>query len=491
MSDGKIIQENGENIIPITHETCVLDDEGNPITETIGDVSLLSTESRNLVGAINEVFGDIIKEQLVVKLNDNNIDATTNETWSELIEKIDTKFDEIKTHEEENKAKWFNILKLSGFDVNENDSMDNMYNEVYEKSNATKDVKQIDCGGLFTIVQKKDNTLWCTGYNGNGQLGLGHNNNISVFTQITDMGTDVKQIACGNQYVLLLKNDGTVWAAGNNQNYQCGISGTTSFNIFKQVSVDNVKQIACGTVHSMIVKNDGSLWGCGYTQYDRTGLGHGTGSISSFTKVNNSNINNDVKEVFCSDFGSYILKNDGTVWVCGYNQTGCLGLGNNNNVNSITKVNIDNVKQIACGLEYTMIVKNDGTLWATGGNGYGQLGLGDTANKYTFTQVTDNVSSVSCGYEHTFILKNDGSVWSCGRNNGGQLGIGVSDNNPHSTFTQVNIDNVKQVICSDRYTIIIKNNDSLWGCGYNGYGELGMNDITARNIFVNRTGFGI
>ena len=69
MSDGKIIQENGENIMPITHETCVLDDEGNPITETIGDVSLLNTESRNLVGAVNEVFGDTIKEQVVDKEN--------------------------------------------------------------------------------------------------------------------------------------------------------------------------------------------------------------------------------------------------------------------------------------------------------------------------------------------------------------------------------------------------------------------------------------
>ena len=59
MSDGKIIQENGENIMPITYETCVLDDEGNPITETIGDVSLLNTESGNLVGAVNEVFGTV------------------------------------------------------------------------------------------------------------------------------------------------------------------------------------------------------------------------------------------------------------------------------------------------------------------------------------------------------------------------------------------------------------------------------------------------
>ena len=61
MSDGKIIRENGENIMPVTHETCVLDDEGNPITEIIGDVSLLRTKSKNLVDAINEVFNDITK----------------------------------------------------------------------------------------------------------------------------------------------------------------------------------------------------------------------------------------------------------------------------------------------------------------------------------------------------------------------------------------------------------------------------------------------
>ena len=61
MSDGKIIRENGESIMPVTHETCVLDDEGNLITEIIGDVSLLRTKSKNLVDAINEVFNDITK----------------------------------------------------------------------------------------------------------------------------------------------------------------------------------------------------------------------------------------------------------------------------------------------------------------------------------------------------------------------------------------------------------------------------------------------
>ena len=92
MSDGKILQENEENIIPITHETCVLDDEGNPITETIGDVSLLNTESKNLVGAINEVFGDTIKEQVVNILIEKGIEASTNERWASLLNKLEEGF---------------------------------------------------------------------------------------------------------------------------------------------------------------------------------------------------------------------------------------------------------------------------------------------------------------------------------------------------------------------------------------------------------------
>lgn len=48
---------------------------------------------------------------------------------------------------------------------------------------------------------------------------------------------------------------------------------------------------------------------------------------------------------------------------------------------------MNNVKQIACGMCYTFIVKNDGSLWSCGQNSYGVLGLGDTTDRYTFTNV--------------------------------------------------------------------------------------------------------
>ena len=104
-----------------------------------------------------------------------------------------------------------------------------------------------------------------------------------------------------------------------------------------------------------------------------------------------------------------------------------------------------------------------------------------------------DIKQISCGQYHTFILKYDGSVWSCGDNGNGQLGLG-NNTSTYKTFTQVttNINNdVKQVICSKDddddiccFTYILKNDGTIWACGYNGHGELGLNDNSNRNEFT-------
>ena len=106
---------------------------------------------------------------------------------------------------------------------------------------------------------------------------------------------------------------------------------------------------------------------------------------------------------------------------------------------------------------HSLILKNDGTLWGCGYNGYGQLGLGDTTNRTTFTQVTtngDDVKSIYCGGYHTLILKNDGTLWGCGYNQYGQLGLG--DTNSKSTFTEIttNTDDIKEVYCGENNTLL-------------------------------------
>ena len=88
MSDGIVLQDNGEEVMPITHEACVLDSAGNPITETIGDIAQLNTESTTLVSAINEVFSSTLKDQIVGILASNGVEASTDDDWSTIINKM-------------------------------------------------------------------------------------------------------------------------------------------------------------------------------------------------------------------------------------------------------------------------------------------------------------------------------------------------------------------------------------------------------------------
>jgi len=154
-----------------------------------------------------------------------------------------------------------------------------------------------------------------------------------------------------------------------------------------------------------------------------------------------------------------------------------------------SQIEIGDIKQISCGSDHVFILKNDGSLWACGLNTNGELGLGNTTNRTIFTQVTTNINNdvkqISCGFGFTFIIKNDGSVWSCGYNEYGELGL--NDTDTRTTFTKVttNINNdVNQIACGGSHTFILKNDGSIYSCGLNSKGQLGLNNTTDKTSFV-------
>ena len=98
---------------------------------------------------------------------------------------------------------------------------------------------------------------------------------------------------------------------------------------------------------------------------------------------------------------------------------------------------------------HTFIFKNDGTLWGCGNNEYGQLDLGDTTHRYTFTQITtntDDIKSVYCGKDYTLILKKDGTLWGCGYNVYYALGLGDYTNRIIFTQITTNADDIKSFV---------------------------------------------
>ena len=345
-----------------------------------------------------------------------------------------------------------------------------------------------------SLILKNDGTLWSTGYNKYGQLGLGDTSHRYTFTQVTTNTDDVKSFYCGGYHNLILKNDDTLWGCGYNGHGQLGLGDTNSRTTFTQIitNADNIKQVYCGNYYTIILENDGTLWGCGDNSYGQLGLGD-TNNRITFTQITTNT--DDIKEIYCGAYHTFILKNDGTLWSCGGNNYGQLGLGDTTNRTTFTQVttNADNVKSVYCGYYHTFILKNDGTLWSCGFNDYGSLGLGDTGYRTTFTQVTtnaDDIKEVYCSFYHTIILKNDGTLWGCGYNGDGQFGLGNIGSS--TTFTQIttNADNVKEIYCGRNYTIMLKNDGILWSCGFNDYGQLGLGDTTSRITFTKVTNNG-
>ncbi|MCU7547893.1 hypothetical protein OCK74_02150 [Chitinophagaceae bacterium LB-8] len=177
------------------------------------------------------------------------------------------------------------------------------------------------------------------------------------------------------------------------------------------------------------------------------------------------------------------LKNDGTVWVCGNNFSGQLGLGDFSSRNRLSQVPVYDAVQLFSGEVASVIKLKDGTAWAAG-NQYGQLGIGNRNGTPIMTRVPfmDNAVNIEVTFGEVFILKPDGTVWGSGRNFGNVFLLPAQD--MQSSFVQLPISNVKQLNVTGSEVIALKNNGELWGWGINASGQLGVGDNLKRTTPV-------
>ena len=480
-----------EALVEINEKDIEQDEVVNGLIDKVGELNGLMTEEKgDLVGAINELFQDVDSGKGIIAdaIDDRNI--SKDSTFAAMGEAIEG----IHADREEDRQKLIEILQGSNMDLTGNESMDTLLDLIDMSNLDLSKVIQISCGHYHAFLLKNDGSLWACGRNNEGQLGLGDTTNRTTFTQVTtNINNDVKEVVCGYNRTFIIKNDGSLWACGYNEIGELGFGDTGNdkmYSTFTQVTnnINNdVKQVDCGYYYTMIVKNDGSLWATGHDEFGETGL-YTIRNTTIFTQVT-TNINNDVKQVACSFYCTFIVKNDGSLWACGLNNYYQLGLGHNNNyIYTFTQVttNINNdVKQVACskqtsGTTHTLVLKNDGSLWGCCNNEYGQLGLGTAGSGSKFVQITVNVNNdvkqIACGVEYSVILKNDGSVWSCGNVASGRLGIGATSG-AYKNLTKItsNLNNDAAYVTSGGFnTMILKNDATVLVCGMNNYGQLGI-----------------
>jgi len=281
------------------------------------------------------------------------------------------------------------------------------------------DVKYIATGDAHNLALKKDGTVWAWGKNDYGQIGDGTTTDRKTPVEITGIN-NVKSISAGDFHSFALKEDSTVWGWGCNRFQKLGAHDPVRNMSYSSTPVkithctNNVILLSAGSEHNLALKEDGTVWAVGNNKYGQIG----SSEHISWSRVDGFAQTTGIDNVKLLSAGyeyNLALKEDGTVWSWGLNNYGQLGDGTTSNRNTPVQVTgLDNVKFISANLYNSVALKEDGTVWV--------WGLVDgilSTKKTTPVQVANlvNIKSLSMRYNHGFALKEDRSLWVWGANN--------------------------------------------------------------------------
>ncbi len=364
-------------------------------------------------------------------------------------------------------------------------------------------------------VLKKDGTVWWRGYNPWGS---------SEYDWETDtwywVGCDVEcstisglsgivALATDDDYQMALKNDGTVWVWGNNENH--------SDNAYQIGGLTAIVGIAAQNGHRFAWRSDGTVYAWGNNSNGQIGNGN-TSTLYSPTLVTNWASGGVIPKSFAvGDNFTLAVMSNATVKASGQNTYG--QLGNNSTTQSTTPVVINGLSAgdgsapsipinlqasfigpVSVRLTWDASTDNVGASQYRVFRGATAMGISPTnfmlvtglsaSTTYSLTvQAGDaegNWSPVSfplmvttgptlaAGANHSVAVKPDGSVWAWGRNDSYQTG---DLSTPLNRTTPVAVSGltggIAQLAAGDNHTLALKNDGTVWSWGDPGHQQLG------------------
>jgi len=191
---------------------------------------------------------------------------------------------------------------------------------------------EVVAGGAHSCARLNTGRVFCWGFNRDGQLGDGTDDNHLVPVRVRNL-SNVAQISAGGFHTCALRSNGRVFCWGNNVFGALGDGGswTQRLEPVRVVGLTMATQIAAGSLHSCALRES--------------------------------------QRVFC--------------W--GYNGFGGLGDGTDGVMNSrgtpARVLSLSGAMQVAAGSVHTCAVQEDGDALCWGGNFHGQLGDGTAINR--------------------------------------------------------------------------------------------------------------
>lgn len=390
-------------------------------------------------------------------------------------------------------------------------------------------VKAVSAGDGYSLALKTDGTVWGFGINQSGELGLGTTFHSTNTPQQVYGLTNVVSIDAGSHHALAVLEDGTVWGWGNtlngqvNQRNQWGPSYHTTP---QQIALEQVKAVSAGENFSLALKQDGTVWAFGSNEQGALGQGGPTAdNLYNPTPLQIPQLS-QITEIAAGDHFALARKADNSVFSWGENKKGQLGIGSVSESSFYeptlmkeplwlsTSYSYDSQNRSIVNVEYrlrdsrypivslparyvmkpagisraicdgpetncTVNVRTNSDAAVFELSAYDlQTGalIGTTQIRCSndsdyFNYYSNPQVKLAAGEYHSLWLKSNGTLFGFGLNSNGQLGDGTRD----MRLSPVPIlSGVIGVAAGDSSTLVRKSNASIWAFGGNSYGELGI-----------------
>ena len=322
-----------------------------------------------------------------------------------------------------------------------------------------KSWKQVSAGSIHKLAIRDDGTLWAWGNNGGGQLGDGTRISRSSPVQIGTSSWNF--VSSYYNQTLAIRSDGTLWAWGFNDFAQLGDNTRIARSSPVQIGSGNEWYYVETTLYNSLALYGSSgnytlfTWGNNFLGQ----IGDGT-SINRSSPVQIGSSLNWKSASFGTNNNVAAIDSLGRLFVWG-DWSEVFGGGSYSNP---LQVGTSSWAQVNCGSNHALLLKDDNTLWAWGAGRRGQLGV-DVSFPINYFDVVENYT------DHSVAIKSNGTLWTWGKNTNGQLGNG--NRTSRSSPVQIGTSSWTAIAAGAEHTLAIRVDGKLFGWGLDSDRQLG------------------
>ncbi|KAF5394800.1 hypothetical protein PHET_10133 [Paragonimus heterotremus] len=139
---------------------------------------------------------------------------------------------------------------------------------------------------------------------------------------------DIKEYSCGDEHIVVLLENGTVYSLGSNEYGQLGLGDKISRidpRLIYDLRGHRITHISCGSNHTIFATDKNTLFACGNNDHDQLGVETAQQALVRPQKLTGWDSRNEIQRLYANADLSAVLTVTGDLFTFGSNEFGQLG----------------------------------------------------------------------------------------------------------------------------------------------------------------------